>query len=249
MIKFFRNIRQNLLFEGKSAKYFKYAIGEIVLVVIGILIALQINNWNELRKSQTRETLILKEINKSIDKDLEIYGTIFEMRLNRKKVGIDSLLFYHGSKQAIDDDTFMRLYSYCQMEILVRFDNGPYDALKSMGFDIIKNDSLRARIINTYESVLPSFQTFIELLNNDLSPIIQQIDRNITESYVVNDQDRSWRFRKRPKVPDIINNQDFLELLKMEKDKYDNYQSRLGYMKKIMNDLRSAILIELNGYD
>jgi len=49
MIKFFRKIRQNLLSEGKTGNYFKYAIGEIVLVVIGILIALQINNWNENR--------------------------------------------------------------------------------------------------------------------------------------------------------------------------------------------------------
>ena len=47
MIKFFRKIRQNLLMENKTGKYFKYAIGEIILVVIGILIALQINNWNE----------------------------------------------------------------------------------------------------------------------------------------------------------------------------------------------------------
>jgi len=44
MIKFFRNIRQNLIMENKTGKYLKYAIGEIVLVVIGILIALQLNN-------------------------------------------------------------------------------------------------------------------------------------------------------------------------------------------------------------
>ena len=49
MIKFFRKIRQKLLSEGKTGKYFKYAIGEIILVVIGILIALSINNWNENR--------------------------------------------------------------------------------------------------------------------------------------------------------------------------------------------------------
>ena len=49
MIKFFRHIRQNLIMENKTGKYFKYAIGEIILVVIGILIALQINNWNEQR--------------------------------------------------------------------------------------------------------------------------------------------------------------------------------------------------------
>ena len=50
MIKFFRHIRQNLIMENKTSKYLKYAIGEIILVVIGILIALQVNNWNENRK-------------------------------------------------------------------------------------------------------------------------------------------------------------------------------------------------------
>jgi len=55
MIKFFRQIRQNLLMENKTGKYFKYAVGEIILVVIGILIALQINNWNENRKNRIAE--------------------------------------------------------------------------------------------------------------------------------------------------------------------------------------------------
>lgn len=55
MLKFFRKIRRNLLSDGKTEKYFKYAIGEIILVVIGILIALQINNWNENRKNRISE--------------------------------------------------------------------------------------------------------------------------------------------------------------------------------------------------
>ena len=50
MIKFFRYIRQRLLYNGSSGKYLKYAVVEIVLVVMGIRIALQINNWNEARK-------------------------------------------------------------------------------------------------------------------------------------------------------------------------------------------------------
>lgn len=55
MIKFFRKIRQNLISEGKTANYIIYAIGEIILIVFGILIALQINNWNELRKQKILE--------------------------------------------------------------------------------------------------------------------------------------------------------------------------------------------------
>ncbi len=67
MIKFFRKIRQNLLSEGKIGKYLKYAIGEILLVVIGILIALQINNWNEQNK---KEALMITNI-KSIAEDIQ----------------------------------------------------------------------------------------------------------------------------------------------------------------------------------
>ena len=63
MIKFFRKIRYDLMEQNKTGKYFKYAIGEIVLVVIGILIALQINNWNENKKSQNESQEILKALN------------------------------------------------------------------------------------------------------------------------------------------------------------------------------------------
>lgn len=64
MIKFFRNIRKKLIKEGKAANYLKYAIGEIVLVVIGILIALQINNWNEERKLKIEEQNTLMKLQK-----------------------------------------------------------------------------------------------------------------------------------------------------------------------------------------
>ena len=60
MIKFFRKIRFTLLEQNKTTRYFKYAIGEIILVVIGILVALQINNWNEFNKMQLQEQEILK---------------------------------------------------------------------------------------------------------------------------------------------------------------------------------------------
>ena len=62
MIKFFRKIRQNLLSENKFSKYLLYAFGEIVLVVFGILIALSINNWNEGRKNDLKESLLIKNI-------------------------------------------------------------------------------------------------------------------------------------------------------------------------------------------
>lgn len=85
MIKFFRKIRKNLLSEGKTRAYFKYAIGEIVLVVIGILIALSINNWNESRKTNlSNQALIdvliadLKQKKIEFQSDLSIGQSIIE---------------------------------------------------------------------------------------------------------------------------------------------------------------------------
>lgn len=67
MIKFFRKIRQKLLSENKFSKYLIYAIGEIVLVVIGILIALQINNLNEAKKTRTKEISYLANLKNDLE--------------------------------------------------------------------------------------------------------------------------------------------------------------------------------------
>ena len=78
MIKFFRNIRQKLLSEGKTGKYLKYAIGEIILVVIGILIALQINNWNNGRIEANREQTILRNLRSDFNDNIAELNRIYD---------------------------------------------------------------------------------------------------------------------------------------------------------------------------
>lgn len=89
MIKFFRKIRQNLLSEGKTGKYLKYAIGEIVLVVIGILIALQVNNWNvqRLEAEQTKDILVsmISDLESDI-KNLESDIAFFEQAIQNSRI-------------------------------------------------------------------------------------------------------------------------------------------------------------------
>ena len=85
MISFFRKIRQNLLNEGKTGRYIKYAIGEILLVVIGILIALQINNWNQDRQKLDRELEIIVTFYAEITQNIEFtidFKTKNEKRLD-----------------------------------------------------------------------------------------------------------------------------------------------------------------------
>ena len=71
MLRFLRQIRQRLLTDNKFSKYLMYAVGEILLVVIGILIALQINTWNEERIERKNEVKLLKELKADLDDNLE----------------------------------------------------------------------------------------------------------------------------------------------------------------------------------
>ena len=89
MIKFFRKIRQNLLNEGKTAKYFKYAIGEIVLVVIGILIALSINTWNENRKNKNEASFQLSKLKDNLNAD----KAQIKMVIDEDSTYINNLIF------------------------------------------------------------------------------------------------------------------------------------------------------------
>lgn len=70
MITFFRRIRQQLLVENKTGRYLKYAIGEIVLVMIGILLALQVNNWNESQKDETEALIYLTNLRGALNDDI-----------------------------------------------------------------------------------------------------------------------------------------------------------------------------------
>ncbi|TXE19903.1 hypothetical protein ES692_01190 [Psychroserpens burtonensis] len=83
MIKIFRKIRQNALTEGKTGKYLKYALGEIILVMIGILLALQVNNWNIERTEDVRETKYQANIVLDLKKDLLRLDFLIEFRKNR----------------------------------------------------------------------------------------------------------------------------------------------------------------------
>ena len=78
MIKFFRKIRYDLMEKNKTGKYLKYAIGEIILVIIGILIALSINNWNENRKLKIEEQNSLKDLRTEIVSNIEALSSAIE---------------------------------------------------------------------------------------------------------------------------------------------------------------------------
>ena len=97
MIKFFRHIRRQLLGEGKTGKYFKYALGEILLVMIGILLALQVNNWNEKKNEKKDEKRTLKALLSELDDNKNLIQLCLK-GINESKQYGDSLKMHLGPK-------------------------------------------------------------------------------------------------------------------------------------------------------
>ena len=156
MIKFFRKIRYNLMSKNKTGKYFKYAIGEIVLVVIGILIALSINNWNESRKAANREIIFLQRIHT----DLVADTLYFHKRINDSKQETQNHYNYvHKSyEKPINLEGFKELISipsFASEHLTIQ--NSTYLELINAGeIDIIRNNSIKIAIIDLnrkYESI------------------------------------------------------------------------------------------------
>ena len=111
MIKFFRKIRQKLLEQNRVSKYLLYAFGEIILVVIGILIALQINNWNEVRKDSIKERLLIDNLNIEFKDNLEDLDSVAK-NIDTVIMALEQVFQLFGSKtDTINADRLNKLYS------------------------------------------------------------------------------------------------------------------------------------------
>jgi len=108
MIKFFRHIRKTLIQQNNMGKYLKYAIGEVLLVVIGILIALQINNWNEERKDRNREQVILNNLRSDFTTNINNVNNAYDNFIHAYDASV-SLLDIIRSDSDIDSSEIEQL--------------------------------------------------------------------------------------------------------------------------------------------
>ncbi|MGB5480873.1 MAG: DUF6090 family protein [Eudoraea sp.] len=160
MIHFFRQIRQRLLTENRFSKYILYAVGEIILVVIGILIALQINNWNEARKSRIVETVLLKTIKSDLARTLSDVKDDYENHLKSQKSGNKFKRFLLGENM-LEDSIYLHFNRLSQDRHFFPKSSG-YESLKSSDMNIISNDSLRMIITELYELTFPRIKEWDE---------------------------------------------------------------------------------------
>lgn len=187
MIKFFRNIRKKFLAEGNTGKYLKYAIGEIILVVIGILIALQINNWNEGRKLlDKRDNLI-----SSLIEDFE-YNT---------KENKSILLLYEQQLNTMDN--YFHLISKTNQTVSV-------DSLRNMARSFFTFDTFFPNMTAYNEAESSGNLSLLDnqLLLQEFTKLQQEIETlklyNEAGTYTFHNG-TSWEFRKSVEPGTIYN--------------------------------------------
>ena len=149
MLKFFRNIRQNLLSDGKTGKYLKYALGEIILVVIGILIALSINNWNENRKNKLTESEYYCKLLDDFKLDRQSIAELYkesEYKIETSK----RLLLELDSKEKDKSYLLNNYLKGLRTNVFVPSKVAITDLISSGKLNLLNNDSLKNDLIRYY---------------------------------------------------------------------------------------------------
>jgi hypothetical protein len=207
MIPFFRKIRKKMADDNKPMKYARYAIGEIVLVVVGILIALQINTWNENRIDQQKERLILKELHKEFISNKTQLDTV--LHINRRSFQSAK---YVRSKLPIDiekvnlDSLAFHLY-FMGFTYTFNPSKGVTNALmNSSTFNLISNDELRQLLIRWEDIVIDYQEEEINANNNYINQL-----KSFEKKHFYWDDHKKWL--KDPRV----------DLTILESIEFDNY--------------------------
>lgn len=179
MIKLFRKVRQRLLNDHKFSKYLLYAVGEIVLVVLGILIALQLNNLNEKRKLRMQELTLIAAVQSDLHTcQIEIKATIHAHELSVKRIELiakyleENLAYSHHL-----DSCFARLSNWYSPY----FTYSAYETLKNKGLNIIQNQALRKKIVEMYEL---DFAVLINDMDKPIWNYAQTVVMPITTKYI-----------------------------------------------------------------
>ena len=179
-MKIFRNVRQKLAAENSVAKYLRYAVGEIVLVVIGILIALQVNNWNENQKQKKRETVYLQNLSIDLKKQIQLQDIYIDFEDIFLQDCKDIVAHYEqniGFKNM--DSIFPKINDLSARISFTNANTTLLEMINSGDINIIDNESLKKELME--------FNQFIEgfarnTVNNNTNLVDQIVARSVVKN-------------------------------------------------------------------
>lgn len=174
MLRLFRQIRQRILTENRFSKYLLYAGGEILLVVIGILIALQINTWNEWKKERVKELDVLYELKENLQRNVTELQTVIEraQRFNSSRNIVASALENNSPYH----DSLAEHFLFGGMGISKpSVSRSGYEMLQNQGFEIITSITLRKQIVQLFESTYTAYDE--KLSTTNINPLVEDMTR------------------------------------------------------------------------
>ncbi len=192
MIRIFRNLKSDLVKEGKLGKYLVYAFGEIVLVVIGIIIAVQINNMIDNDKRKELQVDILKEIQKNLEGDLiEISEEVDNYELMYE---YDSFLLAATRQRLPFTDSIASFAYTLEDNAHLNPTLSGYHLLQSKGIELITNDSLRIELTDLYER----WYTYYAKYESERIQVVQTIIKPyMIKNFYLEENREFWTNQKR----------------------------------------------------
>ena len=176
MITLFRKIRQKLINSGSTTKYLLYAAGEIALVMVGILLALQVNNWNESRKIQASEIQILQSLKAELSSNRDRLGDLLELHQEEYEDGLYLLSLFGNNIAGISESRLDSALGNIEAVYTFEANDGYIKSLiASSKMDYIQNGELKAYISSFDGLVIDAIQENEQLqriLHERLWPII-----------------------------------------------------------------------------
>ena len=228
MLYLFRQLRRRILKSSESRRYFIYAIGEIVLVVIGILIALQINNWNEKKNARQFELTMLNEVRSALLQDKDYVGSHIPFRMSYAKNGLSYFNRWLRGKSTDRDSVdyhFKRMFN----SFHVTLNRGPYEALKFTGLDKVSNDSLRNQMVHVYDFVYPRYERFLVRTEESRRDRLWELyDKLRVERELVLSNDEVRIPNPGMRDIDFSQDQDFLEFLDITASRVNSSEYSVG---------------------
>jgi hypothetical protein len=241
MIQIFRRLRQNLLSEGNTGKYLKYAIDEIALVVIGILIALQINNGNEARKNDLKESLLVKNIIEDLRLDsIHISQALHEVA-NQIRV-TDELI-----ARAMDGEKILNYNSVG----LIRYSSDFRPIAQRNHAEAVSNleDEFIRKMLQNYfikeDEVKDSFLEYEAIIHTRIRPYLGEVGMHDIESLYENKHDRQTQVRHHPAIlEEQLGNVKFQQLLFEGRLKTRSFQVFLNELKLENQELINVLSLK-----
>lgn len=141
----------------------KYILGEVTLIVIGILVAVQINNWNGHRKSRNFEKQIMIEIYQTFQKDLDIINSRIKRCQTIEKATAKA--YQHLIDKAPLTDELQQSFWLCNWVVFFQPQTIAFERLRAKGIELVSDDQLRIKLLHLHDYRYPKLQTFTNRLN------------------------------------------------------------------------------------